>query len=351
MWHTSSMNIDKKQIAAVKKGLAKIDFTRLEERCSNEAQTRFTLIEPILEILGYSRLDDMVTEVSAGFGEKNDRADIGLFVNNKRATLKPEIIVECKKYGKKLTDKEASQLNNYFINTPSAKIAVLTNGMDWRVYTPDLASKETTLYPIPFMEFDLNVIDDAVVESITALKRDVIQNNIKLFLEEASEVYFMAKFEDAFFDELFNPSDDLIRAIFTRMGGQRMSDNVKAKIKGCINSKNLSNVTERIIVEESKRDGNAVVTTAEELKMYHAIKTLLIQRKEISSDRISYRDQKNSFLVLVDDNAKKVICRLVISQNKRKIEIGATEFEVSGLDSIVKLRKELTESALKYFTE
>ena len=148
------MQIDKKQIAAVKKSLLKFDFTRLEERCANEAQTRFTLVEPILDILDYSRIDNMVTEVAAGFGEKNDRADIGLFVNNKLSSLKPEIVVECKRFGKKLTDKEGSQLNNYFNNTPSAKIAVLTNGMEWKIYASDINSKESSLNPIPFMEFE-----------------------------------------------------------------------------------------------------------------------------------------------------------------------------------------------------
>ena len=130
-----------------------------------------------------------------------------------------------------------------------------------------------------------------------------------------------------------------------------MTDVVKSKIRNLINSTNLKLVTERITVEESKRDGNAIITTADELKIYHAIKTILIQKKEIKSDRISYRDQKNSFLILVDDNQKKVICRLVITNNKRKIEINGIEYELEGLDSVVKLKKELTDAAMKFFTE
>lgn len=344
------MIVDKKQIAVVKKGISKFDFSRLDERCTNESQTRFALIEPILEILAYSRTDDMVTEVSAGFGEKNDRADIGLYVNNKNTSLKPEIVVECKKYGKKLTDKEASQLNNYYMNTPSAKLAILTNGMDWKFYTSDTSSKESTLHPIPFIEFSLAEIDDSVIEYLTMFKRDVIQFSFKEILEEAQEFYFLNKFGDAFFEELLNPSDEFIRSIFSRMGGQRMTDTSKSKIKGLINSKNLRDVTEQLTIEEQKRDGNAVITTADELKIYHAIKTILIQKKEIKSDRISYRDQKNSFLILVDDNQKKVICRLIISQNKSKIEINGNEFELDGLDSVVNLKNKLTESAMKFFS-
>jgi predicted type IV restriction endonuclease len=338
---------NKQYFTAIKKSLLKFDTSRLDERCTNEAQTRFTLIEPFLEILGYSRIDDMVTEVSAGFGEKNDRADIGLFVSNKKATLKPEIVVECKKFGKKLTDKEASQLNNYFINTPSAKIAILTNGTNWRVYASDSSSKESTLHPMPFIEFDIEEISDELIESLCKLHRNII--DIKSLIEEATEFYFFNKFEDAFFEEILNPSDDFVKAIYSRMGGQRMTDSNRNKIKTQINSTNLRRVTEKLAIEESKRSGNAIITTADELKYYHAVKTILLQRKEIKSDRISYRDQKNSFLVLVDDNQKKVICRLVINHNKRKIEIGTKEFELNGIDSVVQLKKELIESAIQYF--
>lgn len=51
------MNVDKKILAAVKKSFAKFDFSRLEEICKNEAQTRMYLIEPMCEMLGYSRSD------------------------------------------------------------------------------------------------------------------------------------------------------------------------------------------------------------------------------------------------------------------------------------------------------
>ena len=61
------MNVDKKVLAVVKKSFAKFDFSRLEETCTNEAQTRMFVIEPMLEILGYSRdPKDMLTEINAG---------------------------------------------------------------------------------------------------------------------------------------------------------------------------------------------------------------------------------------------------------------------------------------------
>jgi hypothetical protein len=187
------------------------------------------------------------------------------------------------------------------------------------------------------------------MENLTHLKRDVLRGNLKELLEEASEFFFMNKFEDAFFEVLFNPTDDLIKTIFNKMGGQRMTESAKSKIQNLINSGNLRVITDRLSIEESKKDGNSIITTAEELKFYHAIKTLLIQRKEISSERISYRDQKNSFLILVDDNQKKLICRLIFTQSKKKVEINGKFYDVEGLDTVVNLKKELTDAALEFF--
>lgn len=44
--------IDKRVLNAVRKGLEKLDPSKLIETCTNEAQTRSYLIEPIFETLG-----------------------------------------------------------------------------------------------------------------------------------------------------------------------------------------------------------------------------------------------------------------------------------------------------------
>lgn len=332
-----------KQIAnTIKKSLLKFDFSKLEEKCTNEAQTRQYLIEPIIEMLGYSRIDDMLTEINAGWGQKNDKADIGLIIKGKN----PEIIVECKKYGKTLTDKEASQLNGYFINTPTSKLGILTNGLEWRVYCPDESNKETNLNVTPFLTFNFSEINDLLLENLSKLHRNNI--DIKELLEEASEFYFLQGFSDAFVAELSDPSDDFIKAIFNRMQGKRMTDQVKNKLRNLMNSNSLQKALPKVIEEESK-NGGLVITTAEELKIYHAIKTILIHKKEIDSDRISYRDQKNSFNILVDDNNKKIICKILSSKNNYSVEINGLKYDVKCIESIVALKKQLLDAALIYF--
>jgi hypothetical protein len=177
------MPVNKKVVNAIKKSFTNFDFTRLEERCTNEAQTRFVLIEPILEVLGYSRIDDIATEINAGWGKKNDKADIGLIVRGKT----PEIIIECKKYGKKLTDKEASQLNNYFINTKGSKFGILTNGTEWRFYSINEASKDMKLYDVPFMVIDLMEIDESTFDFLSKIhKSNIILMNYTMKLKKST---------------------------------------------------------------------------------------------------------------------------------------------------------------------
>ncbi len=340
------MTTNKQIVTAIKKSLSKIDFAKTIEKCTNEAQTRLYLIEPIIQVLGYSSFDDMLTEINAGWGAKNDRADIGLLVKDKK---NPEIIVECKALGKKLTDKEASQLNGYFINTKNSKIGILTNGLEWRFYAINIATKSQNLFEIPFLILDFSEINDELIEQFSKFHRNFLSTNLNELLEETQEFYFMQGFDNAFATELFEPSDDFIKAIFNRMDGKRMTDTVKDKIKSLINSSSIQTALIKVIEEESK-SGNMIITTAEELKIYHTVKTILVHNKKIDADRITYRDQKNSFNILVDDNNKKIVCKITSARNKYSIEINNRDkYEYNGIESIVNIKKQLLESALSYF--
>jgi hypothetical protein len=336
------MPTNKQIVNSIKKSLNKFDFTNLEERCTNEAQTRFVLIEPLLEVLGYSRIDDMATEINAGWGQKNDKADIGLIVKGKI----PEIIVECKTLNKRLTDKEASQLNGYFINTKSSKFGILTNGLEWRFYFPNDSTKEMKLYDKPFVIVNFDELTEADVDFLSQIHK----NNIDLseLHVKAQDFFFIEGFTDALLAELLDPSDKLIEAVFSRMHGKRLNDIIKSKLRERINSGTIQSLLPRLIEEESK-SGNFVITTAEELKIYHAVKTLLLNSiKKIDATRISYRDQKNSFNIIVDDNNKKIIAKITNSRNKYSIDINGEKYDANNIENIVALKKPLIDITQSY---
>jgi hypothetical protein len=343
------MIVDKKVLAVVKKSFSSFEFSRFEETCTNEAQTRLFVIEPMLEILGYSRdPKDMLTEINAGWGNKTNKADIGLIIKGR----KPEIIIECKKFGKKLTDKEGDQLNGYFINTEGSKIGILTNGIEWRFYAEYL--EKNKLHSNPFLVIDFTEIDDAKIEQFAQFhKNNPDQNFLSKILEEAQDNFFLEGFNGALAEELLNPSDDFIKAIFARMPGKRMNDSIKEKLRTLINSNSIQQVLPRLIEEESK-SGNIIITTGEELKIYHAVKTIIINAlKKIDFSRISYRDQKNSFNILVDDNQRKMIAKITSNKGKYFLEIignGDKKIPVDGLESIVANSKPIIDIAKSYFT-
>ena len=140
---------------------------------------------------------------------------------------------------------------------------------------------------------------------------------------------------------LTNAIEDFVKAIFNRMHGKKLMDSTKTKIRNLINSNAIQNALQKVIEEESK-NGSIVITTAEELKIYHSIKTLLIHSiKKLDASRINYRDQKNSFNILVDDNKNKIICKIINSKGKHSIELNGGKYEVKGLESIVPIKKEL----------
>jgi hypothetical protein len=338
------MIVNKKIVAVVKKSFSKFDFSRLEEKCESEAQTRISLIEPLLEILGYSRHDDMLTEINAGWGQKNDKADLGLIIKGK----KPEIIIECKKLGKKLTDKEGSQLNGYFSNTEGTKIGILTNGLEWRFYAE--FEEKNKLHKNPFLEINFTEIDDEKIEAFAQFHKNNI--DIKQILEDAQDVFFLEGFNGALTEELLNPSDDLIKAIFARMPGKRMNDAVKAKLRELINSNAIQQVLPKLIEEECK-NGDMIITTGEELKIYHAVKTIIINAlKKVDFSRISYRDQKNSFNILIDDNQRKIIAKITSNKGKYFLEIdGNDKTSADNLESVVAHSKQIVDAAKKHLTE
>jgi len=335
------MAITKKHINKLSEELSKYDVTKSIEEKLNEDNTRKRVIEPILMALGYS-WDEMETEFDAG-RSKSERADIGLKTNGNRI----EVLIECKRITERLTEKHLNQLNAYFVNLPTTKIGILTNGAEWQFYAPSQEGERDLNFE-PYFTFNLSDYDEDDVSNLIRYNR--AEFDYKKIQEEAFDIYFMNKFENALAEELFQPSDEFIKAVFSKMGGKRMNDKMKQSLGELINSKSLQKAIESVIQKEIKT-GGVVITTADELNTYHVVKTLIVQSKGLSkyADRISYRDQKTSFNVVVDDNIRKTICKIYAEGEKKSIEINGVYYDYDDISSIVNLKKELAASTMSYF--
>lgn len=332
-------------VKELKRRLNEFDLDTAIQNSDNEAKTRMYLIEEFFQILGYNRgfeNGNLVPEFNADFANlKGKKVDYAIQFRNK-----PEIIVEVKKAGVKLNDKHLSQLNEYFNNTNDSKIGILTNGIEYHFYCRN-KNGNTGLHPTPFYSFDFNNVDGSSLEILADFHATAIE--VSIIIEDAQELFFIESFEKALFKELAEPSKDFIKAVYSNMGGVRLTENIENQIRKLINSVSLKGVLDRLMVEEASKANSGIITTNEELKVYHIIKTILAQHKKINSNSVGYRDFKGKFSILIDDNQRKNICNLYIAPNSKRIEVDGDKFEIPDIDSIVELKKRLTDKALSYF--
>ena len=100
----------------------------------NEAQTKQALITPVLKSLGWSEYRSANSHLHMEFGDGPEKVDFALIQNKK-----PVILIEAKELSDRLGKKAIRQVFDYCFheNVPTA---VLTNGSEWRFYSPLLNS-------------------------------------------------------------------------------------------------------------------------------------------------------------------------------------------------------------------
>ena len=258
------------------------------------------------------------------------------------------MLVECKSASTKLNDNHFRQLNEYCLYTPSAKIGILTNGIIYNFYTVNNREKKG-LNSKPFFSFNLIDYDNSSLEILALFNRQNIEIND--ILQEAEDVYFLENFDNALYKTLTD-NDDLVKLVFKNMGGLRATEKSLSQIKSLINSISLKTAVDKLTQKEISESNTGVITTAEEIKAYNIIKTILAMSNKIKTaeiERISYRDLKNSFTILVDDKQTKNICSLVFKEKIKVIEINGDRYDLEEVSvaAITKLKKELIDSAMK----
>jgi len=328
---------------SLSKKLSNWDIKKAIKYSKDEATTRDFLIHPFLEMLDYERIDDYTHEYNADIkGRRGTKVDIAVTFGKKS----PLIVIECKKAEQNLSDKNFKQLNEYVVYTPSVKVGILTNGLDWNFYIKG----DSGLNHTPFFTFNIENYSNSDLENLSMFVKSAF--NINEIEEEAESIHFLEKFDDALFSVLTNPTASLIKSINEEMGGKRVTDKIAQKISELINSISLKDVYERMIIEEAKQNSSGVITTAEELKAFNVIKTMFAMSSKFKNselERISYRDQKNSFKILVDDNQKKCICNIILKEKVNYIEISGKKLDIQDVTvaEITKYKTAIISSALK----
>lgn len=326
--------IPKQAINQLKKLIENFKLNDAIELCTNEAQTRKFLIEPFFFMLNYES-NNLIPEYNADFGDRvSQKIDYAILLNKKDT-----ILVEAKKYNSKLTDREAGQLNGYFSNTKNSKIAVLTNGIEYRFYSD--ITEPNIIDNKPFFTFSLQNYSDKDLETLIRFDKRYIK--IIELVKSAQETVFNESFESAFFKELNAPSKELLKIIHKNMTfASKFNEETQGKMINMINSSFLKCMYDKMVLFEASSNSQGVITTELEIQAYHTIRTILIQNKKIPKERIAYKDFKSFFNISIDDSTKKVICKLTFNDKSMKLGIDSNEYILEHIDDLLKYKTELT---------
>lgn len=307
----------------------------LVNQIKTEEATKQSLILPFFQILEYDVFNplEFCPEFVADVGiKKGEKVDYCILLNDV-----PTILVEAKGCFEKL-DKHDSQLFRYF-STTKAKFAILTNGIVYRFYTdldePNVMDRD------PFLEIDLFNLKDSSIEYLKQFQKSNL--DLENIYTSASELKYMGLIKRVLRNDLENPSDNfisylignffegrrtslviekfkpLVKRTFNQFITELMSEKFEATLKVAKENMDLNDDVPSV-EEEDHRDNQEVsriITTFEELEAYAIIKSII--RNEVELERINSKDTESYFAVLLDNNARKWICRLDFNSKTNKL--------------------------------
>lgn len=306
-----------------------------------EEATKNAFIMPFIStVLGYDVFDpsEVVPEFTADVGvKKGEKVDYAIFKDGA-----VQILMECKKIGDPLDLRYASQLFRYFSVT-SARVAILTNGQQYHVYTDgDLPNR---MDEKPFLIFDLLDIDRTLVPEIQKFSKESF--DIDSVVNAAEELKYIGGIRRIIASEVKEPSEEWVRFFVNRIYegrttqrvleqfrplvakalNQYIGDSVNSRLKTALGddapdpnrSTELATgpaalpptgqpVTAAAVPDSAPGTDSDIVTTDEELEGYNIVRAIAVS--EVGPERIHYRDGKTYFAVLLDNNNRKPIIRL-----------------------------------------
>ncbi|WP_445166161.1 type I restriction endonuclease [Mycolicibacterium sp. Dal123E01] len=344
-------------------GIAK-KIRDMKSSVETEEATKNAFIMPFISsVLGYDVFNpsEVVPEFTADVGVKRgEKVDYAIFKDGQ-----VQILIECKKIGDPLDLRYASQLFRYFAVT-SARIAILTNGQEYHVYTDgDLPNR---MDEKPFLVFDLLDIDRTLVPEIQKLSKESF--DIESVVSAAEELKYIGGIRRVIAAEVKEPSDEWVRFFVTRLYegrttqriidqfrplvtkalNQYVGDQVNSRLKTALGDDTSSPASSPagstativqsvdapipLVPEMAAVPDPEVITTDEELEGFNIVRAIGVS--EVAPERIVYRDSKSYFAILLDDNNRKPIIRLNLNGKSVKF---VTTFE-NGKDAGI--RRDIT---------
>ena len=358
-----------------------MDFAERISQLSDHAQSvtkasvgteegcKMALVLPFIQALGYDYTNprEVIPEFTADYGvKKGEKVDYAIMHDGK-----PILLIECKCFGSHLDIARESQLGRYFTNT-EARIAILTDGIEYRFYT-DL-EQTNKMDQKPFMVFNLSSIDESLIEELRKLSKDKF--DLEATLSAASELKYVREIKKLLAKQMEDPDEEFVRFFARQVYSGAITQKVKNQfynvVKKAFNDFLVEtlkedfesymtvkrNVSKEAVESEAEKpsdepqENNGIVTTEEEWNGYYIVKAIL--SNTVDPKRVTIRDTKSYCGILLDDNNRKPICRVRFDYaTKRCLSLFHEEnseniVEIESVEDIYKYADELRKTVKSY---
>jgi hypothetical protein len=293
-----------------------------------EEATKNALVMPFIsQVLGYDVFDpsevipEFVADVGTKKGEKIDYAIL------KDGVI--QILIECKKLSGPLNVNHASQLYRYFSVT-SARIAILTNGREYQVFTD--GDRPNVMDSKPFLVLDVLHVDRTLVPEVAKLSKESF--DVDSVVSAAEELKYVGQIKRLIAAEAQEPSDEWVKFFASRLYEGNTTQKVVALFRGLVPKAYAQFVADQVndrlnnalgedsrvaaapvieapqpvAVPQADAPEDGIVTTEEEIDGFNIVRAILA--KKVDPSRVVHRDGKAYFAVLLDDNNRKPLIRL-----------------------------------------
>lgn len=303
---------------------------------SNEEMTKQALIIPFVQMLGFDVFNpiEVRPEYCADFGKKKgEKVDYALFKDNE-----PIIFIEAKSVNEDLNNHDA-QLSRYFNSATEVKLAILTNGIEYRFFT-DL-NANNVMDDTPFLKINLLNLKGSDIENLNNLRKENFDK--ESLINYAEELVYTSTLNETLRNLFSNPSDEFIRFLVKDFSETRITSNVIERFRPLV-KKAISNAVLEIVskglyqqevsetkqeeipvvndeeiiednIEESNKKG--IVTTENELKGFEIVKSIL-QKNNRDISEVNYRDTTNYFSIYLKNTTKWII-RFNLDAGKKNV--------------------------------
>ncbi|GAA2896521.1 type I restriction endonuclease [Microbacterium esteraromaticum] len=336
-----------------------------------EEATKNAFVMPFIStILGYDVFDplEVVPEFTADVGtKKGEKIDYAIMREGE-----VQILIECKPSMGSLKIEHASQLFRYFSVT-NARIAVLTNGVVWHFYT-DLDAPNR-MDAKPFLVLDLLDIDETLIAEIQKLSKDSF--DLDSIISAAEELKYIGALKREIAAQFREPTDEWIKFFTSRVYDGAFTQRVRQQFTGLVGKAAQQFLTERVndrlkaalgvgggsqvitapspssaeVAEADLDRDTEIETTLEELEGYQIVKAIACG--EVKPQRVTQRDAKSYFAVLLDDNNRKPIARLHFNGKQKYLGLldedkTETRHPIGDLDEIYVHAESIRQAVRRY---